>query len=165
MASTYTFDLVSSVDMQEADNAVNQAHKEIDHRYDMRGSNCVVTLDKTKRSIEIKAEGEHFVVAAMDMLRLKMIKRGISVQSLDEGKVELMGGKSARQVISLKNGMDRDDTKKVTKFIKESGIKVTTQVIDDKVRVTGKSKDELQAVMNLVKSEDLGFPLQVENMR
>ena len=165
MASTYSFDFVCSVDLQEADNAVNQYVKEIEHRYDLRGSNCTMELDRNARSITIRADGEHFVTAAMDVLRLKLIKRGISVQALDEGKIEALGGKSTRQVISLKNGMTREDSKKITTLIKDAKAKVTTQIIDEKVRVTGKSKDDLQQVIQLVKGSDLGFPIQVENLR
>ncbi|RPI69519.1 MAG: YajQ family cyclic di-GMP-binding protein [Ignavibacteriae bacterium] len=165
MATSYSFDLVCSIDLQEADNAVNQSGKEIEHRYDLRGSNCTMELDRNARTITIRADGEHFVTAAMDILRLKLIKRGISVQALDEGKIEALGGRSTRQVISLKNGMTREDTKKITTLIKDSKIKVTTQVIDEKVRVTGKSKDDLQEAVQLVRGTDLGFPIQVENMR
>lgn len=165
MASTYSFDFVSSADIQEADNAVNQATKEIEHRYDLRGSNCSVELDKSKRVITIRADGEHFVNAAMEIIRQKMIKRGISVEALDEGKVEALSGRSVRQIISLKNGMTRDDAKKITTLIKDAKSKANAQIVDDKVRITGKSKDELQAVIKLVTEANLGFPIQTENFR
>ncbi|MBN9399505.1 MAG: YajQ family cyclic di-GMP-binding protein ['Candidatus Kapabacteria' thiocyanatum] len=165
MASSYSFDIICEVDLQEADNAVNQARKEIEHRYDLRGSNCTIELMKTERQIILKADGEHFITAAGEIMRSKMIKRGISVLALDEQKPEQMGGKSVRQVVGLKNGLSKEDAKKITTLIKDSKLKVTAQIQDEKVRVTGKDKDELQAVMTLVRGADLGFPVQFENMR
>jgi uncharacterized protein YajQ (UPF0234 family) len=163
--STFSFDFISEVDLQEADNAVNQARKEIEHRYDLRGSNCEVDLNRNEKSFQIRAEGEHFVSAALEIIKSKLIKRGISVLALDEQKVELLGGKNVRQTVKLKAGLSREDAKKVTALIKDSKVKVTTQNIDDKVRVTGKSKDDLQACIRLVQGADLGFPIQVENLR
>jgi len=163
--STFSFDFISEVDMQEADNAINQAVKEIEHRYDLRGSNCVVELRRNDKHFQIRADGEHFVSAALEIITQKMIKRGISVLALDEQKVELLGGKSVRQDIKLKAGFDREEAKKITTLVKDSKIKVTTQIIDEKVRVTGKSKDDLQAVIKLMQGADLAMPIQVENLR
>lgn len=163
--STYSFDFVSEVDLQEADNAINQARKEIDHRYDLRGSNCEVELNKTEKSFQIRAEGEHFVTAAREIITSKMIKRGISVQALDEQKIELLGGKNVRQTIKLKAGLSREDAKKITTLVKDQKLKVTAQIVDDKVRITGKSKDDLQACIVAVKGADLGFPIQTDNLR
>jgi len=163
--STFSFDFISEVDMQEADNAINQAVKEIEHRYDLRGSNCVVELRRNDKLFQIRAEGEHFVSAALEIIKQKMIKRGISVLALDEQKVEHLGGKSVRQDIKLKAGFDREEAKKITALVKDSKIKVTTQIIDEKVRVTGKSKDDLQAVIKVVQGADLAMPIQVENLR
>jgi uncharacterized protein YajQ (UPF0234 family) len=163
--STYSFDFISEVDLQEADNAINQAIKEIEHRYDLRGSNCVVELRRNDKIFQIRADGEHFVSAALEIVKQKMIKRGISVLALDEQKVELLGGKSVRQDIKLKAGFDREEAKKITTLVKDSKIKVTTQIIDEKVRVTGKSKDDLQAAIKLVQGADLAMPIQVENLR
>ncbi len=163
--STFSFDFISEVDLQEADNAINQARKEIDHRYDLRGSNCVVDLNKNEKSFQIRAEGEHFVSAALEIIKSKMIKRGISVLALDEQNVELLGGKNVRQTIKLKAGLSRDDAKKVTTLIKDQKMKVTAQIVDEKVRVTGKSKDDLQSCIRAVQAADLGFPIQVENLR
>jgi cyclic-di-GMP-binding protein len=165
MASTYSFDIVSEVDLQEADNAVNQANKEAAHRYDLRGSNQDMEFDRGKRTITIRADGEHFVTAIREILVNKMIKRGISVEALDEQKIELLGGKHVRQVIGLRSGLSKDDAKKITTLIKDGKFKVTAQIQDEKVRVTGKSKDDLQAVMNAVRAAQLGFPVQFENLR
>ncbi len=165
MASTFSFDFVSEIDLQEADNAVNQAKKEIDHRYDLRGSNCDMEFERNQQRITIKADGEHFVNAARDILIQKMIKRGISVQALDEDKPEMLGGVHVRQYIKLRSGIEKEQAKKITSLIKDSKIKVTTQIMDEKVRVTGKSKDDLQEVINLVKGAELDFPVQTENFR
>ena len=163
--STYSFDFISEVDLQEADNAINQAVKEIEHRYDLRGSNCTVELRRNEKVLQILADGEHFVTAALEIVKQKMIKRGISVLSLDEQKVELLSGKSVRQDVKLKAGFDREEAKKITTAIKDAKLKVTTQIIDEKVRVTGKSKDDLQAAIKLVQGADLGIPIHVENLR
>ena len=163
--STYSFDFVCEVDMQEADNAINQAVKEIEHRYDLRGSNCTVELRRADKLFQIRADGEHFVTAALEIIKQKMIKRGISVLALDEQPVELLGGKSVRQNVKLKAGFERDEAKKITTTIKDAKLKVTTQIVDEKVRVTGKSKDDLQAAIKVVQSAELGIPVQVENLR
>ncbi len=163
--STYSFDFISEVDLQEADNAINQAQKEIEHRYDLRGSNCTVELKRNDKLFTIHADGEHFVNAALEIIKSKMIKRGISVLALDEQKVELLSGKSVRQTVKLKAGLSRDDAKKITTMIKDQKMKVTAQIVDDKVRVTGKSKDDLQSCIRAVQAADLGFPVQVDNLR
>ena len=113
----------------------------------------------------VRADGEHFITAAMEIIKNKMIKRGISVLALDEQKVELLSGKSVRQTVKLKAGLTRDDAKKITTMIKDQKMKVTAQIVDEKVRVTGKSKDDLQACIKAVQSVDLGFPVQIDNLR
>lgn len=163
--STFSFDFISEVDLQEADNAINQARKEIEHRYDLRGSNCEVELNRNEKSFVVRADGEHFITAAMEIIKNKMIKRGISVLALDEQKVELLSGKSVRQTVKLKAGLSRDDAKKITTMVKDQKMKVTAQIVDDKVRVTGKSKDDLQACIQAVQAADLGFPVQIDNLR
>jgi cyclic-di-GMP-binding protein len=165
MAQTFSFDFISDVDLQEADNAVNQTIKEAEHRYDLRGSNQEITFDRTKRTVTIRADGEHFVTAIRDILVQKMIKRAISVEALEEGKPEQMGGKNVRMVITMKSGLSKEEAKKITTLIKDAKLKVTAQIQDEKVRVTGKSKDDLQAAITLVKGGNLGFPVQIENLR
>lgn len=163
--STYSFDFISEVDLQEADNAINQAVKEIEHRYDLRGSNCEVELRRNDKVFQIRADGEHFVTAALEIVKQKMIKRGISVLSLDEQNIEHLSGKSVRQEVRLKAGFSREEAKKITTLIKDNKMKVTTQIVDEKVRVTGKSKDDLQAAIRLVQGAELGIPVQVDNLR
>lgn len=165
MASSYSFDVVSELNFQEVDNAVNQAGKEIAQRYDFRDANASIDYSKTDKKITLKADGEEYVSAVYDVLIQKCIKRGISVLSLDAGKQEHMGGRSVRQMIDLRSGLDKEDAKKVTKLIKDSKIKVQAQIQDDIVRVTGKSKDDLQEAITLLKQADLPFPVQFVNYR
>ena len=165
MAQSFSFDFVCDVDMQEVDNALNQARKEAEHRYDLRGSNFTIELTKTDKKIEVRADGEHFVESVREIIVQKMIKRGISVESLTESKPELMGGKAVRQYITLKSGLSKEEAKKITTLVKEKKLKVTAQIMDEKVRITGKDKDDLQTAITMVKGAELGFPVQVENMR
>ena len=113
MAQTYSFDIVSEVSMQETDNAVNQAIKEIGSRYDLRGSNAEVVFDSKLKTISIRAEGEHFVEAVREIIQQKCLKRGISALSLDAGKPEAFGGKTIRMTIKIKDGMEQDEAKKI----------------------------------------------------
>lgn len=165
MASTYSFDIVSELDFQEVDNAVNQASKEIGQRYDLRGVNASIDYNRTEKNILIKADGEEYASAVYDVLIQKCIKRGITVLSLDAGKPEQSGGKTVRQTIKLRSGLEKEDAKKVSNLIKDSKLKVQTQIQGDAVRVTGKSKDDLQDVIALLRSSDLSFPVQFTNYR
>jgi uncharacterized protein YajQ (UPF0234 family) len=165
MASSFSFDVVSELNFQEVDNAVNQASKEIAQRYDFRDANASIDYSKTDKKITLKADGEEYVSAMYDVLVQKCIKRGISVMSFQAGKMEHSGGKVVRQTIELRSGLDKEDAKKVNKLIKDSKIKVQTQIQDDIVRVTGKSKDDLQEAITLLKQADLPFPLQFVNYR
>lgn len=165
MASSYSFDVVSELNFQEVDNAVNQAQKEIAQRYDFRGANASLDYNKTEKHIAIKADGEEYVSAIYDVLIQKCIKRGISVLSLEAGKTEQTGGKTVRQTVKLRSGMEKEDAKKVVKILKDGKLKVQAQIQDDIVRVTGKSKDDLQAAITLLKTADVPFPLQFVNYR
>jgi len=165
MASTYSFDVVSELNFQEVDNAVNQSAKEIAQRYDFRDANASIDYNKTEKTILIKADGEEYVSAAYDVLIQKCIKRGLSVLSLDGGKPEHSGGRTVRQTIKLRSGLEKEDAKKVANAIRDSKLKVQTQIQGDAVRVTGKSKDDLQEVIALLKSIDLPFPVQFTNYR
>ncbi len=165
MASTYSFDIVSELNFQEVDNAVNQSAKEIVQRYDLRDVNASIEYNRTEKTILIKADGEDYVSAVYDVLIQKCIKRGISVMSIDGGKPEHSGGRAVRQTIKLRSGLEKDDAKKVSNAIKDSKLKVQTQIQGDAVRVTGKSKDDLQEVIALLKSTDLPFPVQFINYR
>ncbi len=165
MASTYSFDIVSELNFQEVDNAVNQAAKEIAQRYDLRDTNASIEYNRTDKTVLIKADGEEYVSAVYEVFIQKCIKRGISVLSIDGGRPEHSGGRTVRQTLKLRSGLEKEDAKKVSNAIKDSKLKVQTQIQGDAVRVTGKSKDDLQEVIALLKSTDLPFPVQFTNYR
>lgn len=158
-----SFDIVSETNMQEVDNAVNQAIKEIEQRYDFRGSKCEIKWDK--KEIIILGDDDYKMGAMKDILQTKMHRRSIDIKSLDFGKVEPAGGNLQRQLVKIKQGIEKEIAKDITKAIKDSKLKVQPQIMDDKVRVTSKSIDELQATMAFVKSQGFAVPLQFENMR
>lgn len=163
MAKDSSFDVVSQVDMQEMDNAVNQVKKEIDQRYDFRGSKASIELGEGE--VKIAAEDEYKLGAMVDMLRQKMAKRGISLRCLELGKIEPAAKSTVRQQITIKQGISKEDGKKITAAIKATKLKVTAQIQDDQVRVSGAKKDDLQAVIQMLKAGDFGVDLQFINMR
>ncbi len=165
MASTFSFDIVSEIDLQEADNAVNQALKEIQQRYDFKGSNSTIELDKKTNSILVDSDNEYRLKQVVDVLESKLIKRGIGLKALTYGDVEPGTKGTARQKITLQSGIDKENAKKVTKLIKDAGLKVQAQIQDEQVRVTGKSKDDLQEVIALLREADLSFDMQFVNYR
>ncbi len=165
MASTYSFDIVSEIDLQEADNAVNQALKEIQQRYDFKGSNSSIELDKKDKLIKIDSDNEYRLKQVVDVLESKLIKRGIGLKALKYGDVEQGTKGSARQTITLQSGIDKENAKQITKLIKDQGLKVQAQIQDEQVRVTGKSKDDLQDVIAAIKGADLPFDTQFTNYR
>ena len=157
-----SFDIVSEVDLQEVRNAVDQASRELGNRFDFRGVDAKVALEDER--ILVSAPEEFQIKQLRDILRDKMVARGVDVRSMDAGDVE-GAGKVKRQYVSLIQGIDRDTAKKLTKMIKDSKIKVQSQVNGEKLRVTGKKRDDLQAVMSLVRDAELGTPFQFENFR
>lgn len=163
MAKDSSFDVVSQVDMQEMDNAVNQVKKEIDQRYDFRGSNASIELGDGE--IKIAAEDEYKLGAMVDTLRQKMAKRGIPLRCLELGKVEPAAKATVRQQITIKQGISKENGKKITAAIKATKLKVTAQIQDDQVRVSGAKKDDLQAVIQMLKAGDFGVDLQFINVR
>ncbi|GAB7028164.1 YajQ family cyclic di-GMP-binding protein [Geotalea toluenoxydans] len=158
-----SFDIVSKVDMQEVDNAVNQAVKEIAQRYDFKGSKSEVTLEKD--AIKVLTEDDFRLKAIIDILQSKFIKRGISAKALQYGKVENASGSMVRQVIDIQQGVSKEKGKEINNVIKETKLKVQSQIQDDQVRVTGKNIDDLQQVIQLLKGKDLGLDLQFVNFR
>lgn len=163
MAKDCSFDVVSEVDMQEVDNAVNQAKKEIGTRYDFRGSKCSLELEGS--TVKVLADDEYKLGAVIDILQSKMVKRNVSLKNLDYGKVEPSSGATVRQVVTIKKGISKEIAKDVVKVIKNSKIKVNSQIMEDQVRVAGKDKDDLQAVIQLLKGEDFPVELQFVNFR
>ncbi|KAF0092244.1 MAG: hypothetical protein FD141_428 [Fusobacteria bacterium] len=163
MAKDASFDIVSEFDMQEMDNAINQTKKEIITRYDFKGSKAEVNL--TKEAITLSAENDSKINAMVDILQSKAIKRGLSLKIFDYGKIETTAGSMVKQVITLKQGINQDIAKKVVKEIKESKLKVQSQIQGEVVRVTAKNIDDLQTVISLLKEKDLDIPLQFINFR
>ena len=158
-----TFDIVSKVDMQEVDNAVNQAKKEIAQRYDFKGSNSEITLEK--ESINILGDDDYKLQAVIDILQSKLMKRGISLKSLDYGQKAEASGQMMRQIVGIKQGISKEKGKEINKIIKETKMKVQSQIQEDQVRVTAKKIDDLQAVIQLLKGKELELDLQFINMR
>ncbi|OGP63998.1 MAG: YajQ family cyclic di-GMP-binding protein [Deltaproteobacteria bacterium RBG_16_42_7] len=159
-----SFDIVSKVDPQEVDNAVNQAIKEISQRYDFKGSSSEIKWEK-KEEITIVGDSDNRLKTIIDLLQGKFVKRGISLKSLEYGKVEDASGGLKRQVIKIRQGIPTEKGKEIVKVIKDSGLKVQAQIMDDQVRATGKKIDDLQAVIQTLKTKDLDINLQFVNMR
>jgi uncharacterized protein YajQ (UPF0234 family) len=160
-----SFDIVSDLDMQEVDNAVNQTAKEISQRFDFRGGKSDITLEKEAKKIKVTADDDFKLRSIHQILEGKLAKRSVDLRALKYGKEESGSGGILRQTIDLKSGIDKEEAKEVMKAIKDSKLKVQAQIQDEQVRVTSKSIDELQATMSLLRSADLKFPVQFTNMR
>jgi len=163
MAKDSSFDIVSVVNMQEVDNAVNQTNKEISQRFDFKNSKSQVTLEG--EDIKILADDDYKLRSVIDILQSKLIRRKVSIKNLEYGKVEEASGGMVRQVIKVKQGIDTELAKKIVKDIKNSKLKVQAQIMNDQVRVSGKSRDELQAVITLLREQDYNIDLQFTNYR
>ncbi|MBB6672844.1 YajQ family cyclic di-GMP-binding protein [Cohnella nanjingensis] len=163
MASEYSFDIVSKVDMQEVNNAVTQALKEIETRFDFKGSKSSIKLEG--EALTIASDDDYRLKSVIDILQTKLIKRGVPIRNLDYGKIEPASGSTVRQIVKMKQGIDQDNAKKINILIRDSKLKVKSQIQGDQLRVTGKSKDDLQAAMNLLRGADLPLELQFTNYR
>ncbi len=164
MAKEHSFDIVSEVNMQEVDNAIVQAKKEIKNRYDFKGSKSDIVLTNGTQ-ITIISDDEYKLESVIDILQMKFIKRGLSQKVMEFGKIEKASGGTVRQVVSLVAGISADRAKKITTAIRDSKLKVKAQIQNEQIRVTAKNIDDLQAVIQLVKELDLEFPTQFVNMR
>jgi uncharacterized protein YajQ (UPF0234 family) len=160
-----SFDIVSKVDVQFLENAINVTKKEIANRFDFKDSIVNIDFIKKDNKINLEVSDDMKMRQLVEILINRANKQGISPQAFDQTKDSYQSGKTVKQEILVKNGLKQDDAKKVTKMIKESGLKVTTQIMDDILRVTGKKIDDLQEVIQLIKTTELEFPLQYENMR
>jgi uncharacterized protein YajQ (UPF0234 family) len=158
-----SFDIVSKVDMQEVDNAVNQTVKEITQRYDFKGSKSKVTLETD--AVKVLADDDFRLKAIIDILQSKCIKRGISPKALQYGKAESASGSMVRQIITIQQGISKEKGKELNGIIKESKLKVQSQIQEDQVRVTGKNIDDLQEIIRLLKEKDMGIEMQFVNFR
>lgn len=165
MAQQNSFDIVSEVNMQEVDNALNQARKEILTRYDFKDTKTTIEFVEKDKITTVTSDDEFRLKAVVDVLQNKFVKRGIHLKSLKYGAVEPALGGMARQKITLQVGIDKENAKKLVQIIKETKIKVQAQIMDDQVRVTGKDKDDLQAVIAHLRSVDFPLPLQFTNYR
>ena len=160
-----SFDIVCEADLQEIDNAVNQAAKEIANRFDFRGSRVELVLDKENEQIKIVAADELKLRSIHQILETKVAKRQIDCRVLKYNDPIEGSGNVLKQVVELRSGLTKDEAKQITKKIKDSKLKVTPQIQDDQVRVSGKSIDDLQTVIAMLKQSDIGLPLQYINMR
>ena len=160
-----SFDIFSKVDMQEIDNALNQATKEIAQRYDFKGAETSVALGDDKKSIVVKANSEGRVQAAVEVLLSKLVKRGVPLKAVAFGKIEPMGGNLVRQVATLQQGIPVEKGRDIVKAIKDSKLKLQASIQGDQLRVSGKSRDELQSCIQLVRGQDFGLDLQFGNFR
>jgi len=166
MAKKNSFDVSTGVDLQEVDNAVNQANKEIATRYDFKGTDCTVDFDRDGGTIKLEADDEYRLTALLQVVREKLSRRGVPVKNLDQGGVDIGSLGRARQTIGLKQGIDQEAAKKIVKAVKGHGFKkVQVQIQADELRVTSPSKDELQQVMVFLKGEDWGMELKFGNYR
>jgi len=158
-----SLDIVSKVDMQEVDNAINQTVKEISQRYDFKGSKSEVTLEK--ETVKILADDDMRLKAISEILQSKFFKRGISPKALQFGKTEQASGSMLRQIVTIQQGISKEQAKEINGVIKETKLKVQSQIQDDQLRVTGKNIDDLQEVMKVLKAKDLNIEMQFVNFR
>jgi len=158
-----SFDVVSRVDLQEIDNALNQTRKEVAQRYDLKDSKTEITWDQ--KEITVTSADDFKVKAVVDVLQSKLVKRNVSIKNLDYGKVEPALGGRARQKIGVIQGIDTDKAREIVKLVKGSGIKVQAQIMDDEVRVSGKKRDDLQGVIAALRGAELGLAVQFVNFR
>lgn len=163
MAKNSSFDIVSEIDFQEADNALNQAIKEIHQRYDLKDSKTELELNKKDKFINLNTKDDYSRKQSIDILQSKFIKRGLSIKVMKLDEPETAAGGRIKQKINLQNGISKDNAKIITKMIKDLNLKVNTQIMDEKIRVQGAKKDDLQEVIRIVKTSELDFPVQFVN--
>jgi uncharacterized protein YajQ (UPF0234 family) len=165
MAQQFSFDVVSEVDAQEVDNAVNQAKKEVEQRYDFKGSHTSIELNQKEKTVTLTTSDEMKLRALTEILNAKMIKRGVSLKALEYGAPQHAAGDTLRSVVKIKHGLSSEQAKEITKLVKDTKMKVQAQIQGDAVRITGKSKDDLQIAIQTIKGKDFEFPLQFTNYR
>jgi uncharacterized protein YajQ (UPF0234 family) len=166
MPQNASFDVTTGVDLQEVDNAVNQAQKEIAQRYDFKGSNSTIEFKRTEELILLVADSDFQMRALFDVLQSKLIKRGVPVKNLDIGEIKQAGGDTVRREVKLKTALDADTAKKVAAAIKDAKLKkVQASIQGDQVRVTSPSKDDLQEAIALLRKGDFGVELKFGNYR
>jgi cyclic-di-GMP-binding protein len=164
MADEFSFDVVSKLNLQEVENAVNQANKEIQTRFDFKGSVSRIDWDK-KEILTLYSDDEQKLKSVIDVMQSKLVKRGVSLQALDYQKIEPAESATVRQPIKMKQGIESEKAKAIVKAIKDAKLKVQASIQGDQLRVSSKSKDELQATINFLRGQDYGLPLQFTNYR
>lgn len=160
-----SFDIISKVDVQTLDNAINTAKREVETRYDLRGSNSSIEFDRKTLAIRLSTEDNMKLDAIEKIVLERATKQRIDVQAFDLSKEPQPSGKLVIKSIAVQQGIEREKAKKIVKAIKDSGLKVQPQIMDDMIRVTGKKLDDLQAVIALCREGDFEVPLQYENMK
>ncbi|TAE86466.1 MAG: YajQ family cyclic di-GMP-binding protein [Bacteroidetes bacterium] len=160
-----SFDIVNKIDLQKIDNAVNTAIKELVNRYDLRTEDCEIELDKKTKSIKLQAKQEMALQSLVDIILNKFTKQGIDPRIVDLSAKPNPSGRLVLQQLAIKEGLDKETGKKIVGFIKDAKLKVQASIMDDQVRVTSKSIDELQATMSKLRGEDFEVPLQFDNLR
>ncbi len=165
MASDNSFDIVSKVEMQEVKNAIEQALKEVGQRFDFKGSKSNIELEEKNNEIMMSSDDEYKLKSLIEILQAKLVKRGISLKALTYGKIESALGGTVRQGIKLQQGIPSEKAKEIVKAIKETRLRVQSQIQGDQLRVTGKSRDDLQAVIKLLRESDFGIDMQFVNYR
>lgn len=165
MAQQNTFDIVSKVDIAEVKNAVNQAMKEINQRYDFKGTHSDIELNEKEHTLTLSTASEFTLKSLNDVLQQKLVRRNVSLKALSYGKVEPAAKESVRQIVTLQQGIPIEKAREIVKFIKDSKLKVQASINGDFVRVSGKDRDTLQQVIAALKQKDFGIDMQYTNYR
>ena len=166
MPPVSSFDVTSTVDLQEVDNAINQARKEVAQRYDFKGSTASIDFNKTDNTLTLAAEDQMKLNALWDVLQTRMVRRNVPVKNLKLGDIEAAAGSTVRRVITLQQGISSDAAREIVKFLKDQKLKkVQTTIQGDQLRISSASKDELQDVIRLLRGHDFGVALQFGNYR
>lgn len=161
----FSFDVVSKVEMAEVVNAVNQSTKEMESRYDFKGSKSSLALDEKKGEVTVVADDDLKLKNLIDILQTKLVKRGVSLKALEYGKVDDAAGGALRQVITLRQGIPQDKAKQLTNAVRDARLKVKVEIRGEEIRVSGAKKDDLQAVITFLRGKDFGLELQFVNYR
>jgi uncharacterized protein YajQ (UPF0234 family) len=166
MATLASFDVTSGVDLQEVDNAVNQARKEVAQRYDFKGSRAAIDLDRTENTLTLTADDDFKMNALWEILQGRLVRRGVPVKNLTPGDIERAANDTVRRVVALQQGIPADAARDIVKFLKDKKLKKVQAAIQaDQIRISSPSKDELQEAMRLLREHDFGIALQFGNYR
>jgi hypothetical protein len=165
MAQENSFDIVSKVDVQEVRNAIDQAMKEINQRFDLKGTKSEIKVAEGDKEIQLASAGEYQLETVKEIMGQKLVKRGVSLKNLTYSKLEQGAGQSVRQKVTLQQGIPIEKAKEIVKLVKESKKKVQATIQGDTVRISGKDRDDLQGIIALLKGKDLGVELQFTNYR